>query len=81
VVIDAGPTAIVADAVPLIKQVSGVIVVTRLGVTKRDAVVRLRDQLANLGASTLGLVVNGGPGRNSEYGYYRYGGGGREADE
>ena len=81
VVVDAGPTAIVADAVPLIKRVSGVIVVTRLGVTKRDAVVRLRDQLANLGASTLGLVVNGGPGRSSEYGYYAYGGSRREADE
>jgi tyrosine-protein kinase len=74
VVIDAGPTALVAEAVPLIKRVSGVIVVTRLGVTRRDAVVRLRDQLENLGASTLGLVVNGGPVRDVEYGYYRYGG-------
>ena len=69
VVLDTPPTAVVSDAVPLIKQVSGVIVVSRLGVTTRPAVARLSDQLANLDAVTLGIVVNGGRGAESTYDY------------
>ena len=45
VVIDTSPTAVISDAIPLVKQVSGVIVVSRLGATTRQAVSRLRDQL------------------------------------
>jgi polysaccharide biosynthesis transport protein len=58
VVIDAPPTPVVADGIPLIKQVSGVVVVTRLGKNTREATERLRDQLRNLNASILGVVVN-----------------------
>ena len=70
VVLDTPPTAVVSDAVPLIQQVSGVIVVSRLGVTTRPAVARLSDQLTNLHAVTLGIVVNGG--RGAEGYYYDY---------
>ncbi|HEX8855428.1 MAG TPA: Wzz/FepE/Etk N-terminal domain-containing protein, partial [Thermoleophilaceae bacterium] len=43
VVIDTPPTPVVSDAIPLIKQVSGVIVVTRLGKNTREATAQLRD--------------------------------------
>ena len=46
------------------------IVVSRLGVTTRHAVSRLHDQLTNLNANTLGVVVNGGEGDDPYYGYY-----------
>ncbi len=71
VVIDSSPMAVVSDAIPLVKRVSGVIVVSRLGETTRQAVSRLRDQLALLGASTLGIVINGASGAD---GYHGYGG-------
>jgi polysaccharide biosynthesis transport protein len=70
VVMDTPPTSAVSDAIPLLNQVSGVIVVGRIGATTRDAVSRLRDQLANLGVSTLGVVVNGIRGGDMPYDYY-----------
>ena len=69
VVIDTPPTLVVSDAVPLVKQVSGVIVVARLGQTERDAARKLRDQLDRLGAPTLGIVVNGVEHWRARYGY------------
>jgi capsular exopolysaccharide synthesis family protein len=58
VIIDTPPTATVSDAVPLISLARGVIVVTRLGNTVRDHARRLRQQLDNLQAPILGVVVN-----------------------
>ena len=71
IVIDSAPTAVVSDAIPLVKKVSGVIVVTRLGKSTRMAMQQLRRQLENLEAPTLGVVVNS---MKSEAGYgYGYG--------
>jgi Mrp family chromosome partitioning ATPase len=75
VVIDTPPTSVVSDAIPLVKQVSGVLVVCRLGRTTRDSAAHLRNQLDNLEANTLGVVING-VGRQTRYGYgqpYGYG--------
>jgi succinoglycan biosynthesis transport protein ExoP len=58
VLLDTAPTLLVADPIPLIKQVGGVIVVSRLGRTTRDAASRLRDQLRDLNAPVLGVVAN-----------------------
>src|SRR4051812_16391192 len=58
VVIDTPPTSVVSDAIPLVKSVDGVLVVARLGKTTRDSSAHLRDQLNNLGAYVLGVVVN-----------------------
>ena len=69
VVIDTPPTFVVPDAVPLVNQVSGVIVVARLGVTMRDTARKLREQLDNLNAPTLGLVVNSVDHWRTRYGY------------
>jgi polysaccharide biosynthesis transport protein len=58
VVIDTPPTSLISDAIPLVKQVSGVLVVCRLGLVTREGAGRLRDQLRNLDAPLLGIVVN-----------------------
>ncbi len=70
VVVDTPPTSAVSDAIPLIRQVSGVIVVCRLGKSTRDSAAELRGQLANLGANTLGVVINSMKiGGRTGYGY------------
>ena len=69
VVIDTPPTTVVSDAVPLLTQVSGVLVVVRLGKSKRDAAESLREQLTNLDAPTLGVVVNSTGKTVDPYGY------------
>ena len=74
VVIDTPPTSVVSDAIPLLNQTSGVIVVARLGKTTRDALAHLRTQLINLEAPTLGVVVNSLGRDSAGYGYgYAYG--------
>jgi capsular exopolysaccharide synthesis family protein len=69
VVIDTPPTSVVPDAIPLVTEVSGVIVVGRMGKTTRDQAAHLRTQLANLDAPTLGVVVNSLDARREDYGY------------
>jgi capsular exopolysaccharide synthesis family protein len=58
VVIDTPSTAFVSDAIALLTQVSGVLVVTRLGHSTRMATSQLANQLANVDAPVLGLAVN-----------------------
>ena len=70
VVVDTPPTSVVADAIPLVREVSGVVVIGRLGQTSRDAASQLASQLANLHARVLGIVVNGAPRDDTGYGYY-----------
>jgi polysaccharide biosynthesis transport protein len=69
VVIDSAPAAVVADAIPLVSEVTGVVVVVRLGRSRQDAAERLRDQLVNIDAPTLGVVVNSVPERARSH-YY-----------
>jgi receptor protein-tyrosine kinase len=69
VIIDTPPVSVVADAIPLMNRVSGVVVVVRLGKSRRDSAEHLREQLANIEAPVLGVVVNGAPARTSTY-YY-----------
>lgn len=80
VVIDTPPTSVVSDAIPLVGRVGGVIVVGRLAETTREAFTHLRDQLQNLNAPTLGVVVNAVGTDARAYGYgYGYGYGARRA--
>jgi receptor protein-tyrosine kinase len=73
VVMDTPPASVVSDVIPLIREVSGVIVVTRLGKSTRESVSHLRKQLANLDAPILGLVVNAFKADSRAYGYgYAY---------
>jgi capsular exopolysaccharide synthesis family protein len=71
VVIDTPPTSVVSDAMPLVPQVDGVVVVSRFAQTTREAATRQRQDLEELRAPLLGFVVNGV--RGAEGGYYGYG--------
>lgn len=75
IVIDTPPLSLVADAIPLMKSVDGLIIVSRLGLTTRDDPERLRKLLEGLGAPALGIVVN--DVQTSRGGYYGYGHDGR----
>jgi capsular exopolysaccharide synthesis family protein len=78
VVIDTPPTSFVADAIPLLREASGVLVVIGLDRTSRDAARHLAEQLRNLNARVLGVVINHlrvrGFGYGYGYGYGYYGG-------
>jgi receptor protein-tyrosine kinase len=73
VIIDTPPATVVADAVPLVNLVDGTLLVVRLGRTRRDTSEHLRTLLANAQEPILGVVVNGGPRRSGEGGYYSKG--------
>lgn len=69
VVVDTPPASLISDAIPLVKKVTGVLVVTRLGLSTREGAVRLRDQLRNLDAPPLGIIVNATRTAGAYYGY------------
>lgn len=72
VVIDTPPLLAVADATAVAPLSDGVIVVVRMGVTRRDALRRAHSQLEGVGARILGVVVWGvsKPDASGGYGYY-----------
>jgi Mrp family chromosome partitioning ATPase len=72
VIVDTPPTAVVADAIPLMTQVSGVLLVSQVGRGSRDAAAHLHEQLQRLGAPTLGVVANRVKSRRGQD-YYGYG--------
>jgi capsular exopolysaccharide synthesis family protein len=57
-IIDGPPPGLVSDAIPLIKQVNGVILVARLGRENSPELHALRMQLERLGVAPLGVVAN-----------------------
>jgi capsular exopolysaccharide synthesis family protein len=59
VVIDTPAVSVVADAFALVGLVSGVIIVTRLHHSTREAIGTLDGQLSGVAARVLGVVVNG----------------------
>jgi Mrp family chromosome partitioning ATPase len=70
VVIDAPPLLAVADAVPLLPEVSGALVVVRIGHTRRDEAYLLAERLRNLRARPLGVVVNNAERVDAPYNSY-----------
>lgn len=68
VILDTPPVSTVSDAIPLLGRVGGTIVVTRLKRSSRHSLVRLSAQLAQLGITPLGVVVNAMAPRDA-YGY------------
>ena len=71
VVVDTPPLTVVSDAIPLLSQVDGVVIVSRFGVSTRDDAERIRDRLASLGAPLLGVVGNAYANRQAiGYDYY-----------
>jgi capsular exopolysaccharide synthesis family protein len=73
VIIDTPPIGVVSDAIPLVHQVDGLLVINRMGVSRRDHAVSLMKRFRSLNAHILGVVVNSfRPPDGSDYGYYHY---------
>jgi len=73
IVVDTAPLLAVSDAIPLLEQVSGVIVVARVHRTSRDAIKRVVQILQTADGTALGAVATG-LGTPQTYGYgYGYG--------
>ncbi len=72
VILDTAPVLATAEAAAATKWVDGVLVVARIGVTKRDAARAGHQQLQNVGARILGLAVWGPMDTVSSRGYYGY---------
>jgi len=79
VIIDTPPVMAVTDPVVLSTRVDGVIIIVRPGVTKLAAVIRTVEQLNQVGANILGVVLNDVENKGSRYSqyykgyYYQYG--------
>jgi polysaccharide biosynthesis transport protein len=78
VLVDTPPMLAFSDAVPLVSEADGVLVVARLGTTTSDAAKRLMTRLERIpGANVLGVVANdvgkrAQAQRNYAYHYYGY---------
>jgi capsular exopolysaccharide synthesis family protein len=72
VILDSAPVLAAADSAATTRWVDGVLVVTRLNVTHRDAAAAGRQQLLNVGARILGLAVVGPLSTATSLGYYGY---------
>jgi Mrp family chromosome partitioning ATPase/capsular polysaccharide biosynthesis protein len=74
VIVDSSPVLATADVLPLLSEVDGVVVVTRLGVSTRESAKRMLKELKRVpGINLVGVVVNGIPQRlyrTRAYGYY-----------
>jgi succinoglycan biosynthesis transport protein ExoP len=73
VVVDAPPTLVVGDAIPLFREVSGILLVARLNATPRDSVARLGAVVRSARGRILGVIVTGSKS-SGLYGYGVYGG-------
>jgi receptor protein-tyrosine kinase len=72
VIVDTPPLLPVADATGVASMVDGVLLCVRYGSTKREQLRQTRTALDRVGASTLGLVLNGVPKKSrvgSAFGY------------
>jgi capsular exopolysaccharide synthesis family protein len=73
VIIDTPPIGVVSDAIPLVHQVDGLLVINRMGISRRDHAVQLMKRFRSLNAHILGVVVNSfRVPDDSAYGYYHY---------
>jgi receptor protein-tyrosine kinase len=73
VVIDTPPVAVVSDAIPLLRKVDGVVIVSQLGKNTRDAAAFLRQRLIGVNAPLLGVIANGVNSKGKEGYAYGYG--------
>jgi capsular exopolysaccharide synthesis family protein len=73
VIVDTPPTLVVSDAIPLLEQVSGAVVIGRVDETTRDAIRRLTKVIVTAGGTLLGVIATGAKG-SGLYGYGAYAG-------
>ncbi len=70
ILLDTPPVLTVTDAVALSSSVDGVIVVAKIGNTKQAALVKAIEQLRQVNANIMGVVINDINLRSSRYYYY-----------
>jgi capsular exopolysaccharide synthesis family protein len=58
IIFDGAPLSLVADSISLASKVDGVVAVVRAGIVSRGTVGRVRDQLRQVRANLLGVVLN-----------------------
>ena len=74
VLIDTAPVLVVSDAFPLFEQVAGIVGVSRLEQTPREAITRAIEVASSAGGRVLGMVATGAKQAGDGYGYgYGYG--------
>jgi capsular exopolysaccharide synthesis family protein len=74
VLIDSAPVLVVSDAFPLFEQVAGIVGVSRLEQTPREAITRAIEVASSAGGRVLGMVATGAKQPGDGYGYgYAYG--------
>jgi protein-tyrosine kinase len=73
IIIDSPPTIAVADATILATQVDGCILVVNAGKTNRELAIKAKQQLENVNAPLLGVVLNNKEIKGNNYYYYYYG--------
>jgi len=73
ILFDSPPTLLVTDASVLAMETDGVLLVAEAGRTRRTAAQQTVEQLQQLGANIIGVVLNGVPvPRSKDYYYYEY---------
>jgi capsular exopolysaccharide synthesis family protein len=70
VIIDTAPLGEVSDALRIASQVDDVVVVARLGQTRRDSFRTMQQLLGHAGTAPAGLIVIGSKAPLAAYGYY-----------
>ena len=60
-VIDSTPVLTVSDSIPLLRDISGVVLVARVNRTSREAIKRLREVIDSAGGNALGVVATHAP--------------------
>jgi non-specific protein-tyrosine kinase len=79
VIIDTPPVMAVTDPVVLSTRIDGVIIILRPGITKLAAAIQTVDQMRQVGANILGVVLNDVENKGARYSqyykgyYYQYG--------
>lgn len=71
VIMDAPPSLVVTDANVLANRADGVLLVIHPHITKRAAIKHTIEQLAQVNAKIIGVVLNGVDVKKSRYNYYR----------
>ena len=74
VILDTPPSAVLVDAMMLVKHVDGIAYVVMRDYARRNIIFDGVQELSTSGAPIMGCILNGGRTRSSKYGYYgRYG--------
>jgi capsular exopolysaccharide synthesis family protein len=77
VILDTPPSAVLVDAMMLVKHVDGIAYVVMRDYARRNIIFDGVQELSTSGAPIMGCILNGGRTRSGKYGYYGHYGYGR----